>query len=338
MDQSSPIREGFSSLGRDSAVVLAEVAWRWAFGAAAIALSGAALLVYLNSLTVSSAELWGLRSRTPWLVVDAVVRILRGSGPRFLLTALLVTFGLSVTWIVVASLGRAATLARLCSDVRNPAVASELAVATSQSEFPVRPHEFRRLVVLHFIRAVFFYATMIAYIGAAIVADRAARSGTEPSLGVYLVIFFLLAIVISFARSRVVWLASVAVIYVVAQGHSVVCALQRAAGLYTRRPGQITRINTIIGLMHFVIFMVASFMSVSAFVLFGEVPAGVVIVAIALIALLYFASADFLHIARMAAYVSLIEGEDSTLAPHPSVPDPARPADATAPPLGSPAW
>ncbi|MBV9086227.1 MAG: hypothetical protein JOY79_01970, partial [Acidobacteriaceae bacterium] len=126
MDQSSPIREGFSSLGRDSAVVLAEVAWRWAFGAAAIALSGAALLVYLNSLTVSSAELWGLRSRTPWLVVDAVVRILRGSGPRFLLTALLVTFGLSVARIVAVSLGRAATLARLCSDVGNPAVASEL--------------------------------------------------------------------------------------------------------------------------------------------------------------------------------------------------------------------
>ena len=326
MPQGSPIRAGFDSLRREPAVVLAEVAWRWTFGAAAMALGTASLMVYLNTLTVSRAEMWALRSKAPWLMADAVVHILEGSGPRLALILFLVTAALTIAWIVTASMGRAATLARLCHE----ATASPTLAQSVKLGHPT----FRRVILLHVVRVVFFFACAIAYVGVVILAGRAAGTGSEPSFGVYALVFILLAMVITFAHSRVTWLASVAAIFVVRYDETVVRAMQRSGALFIRRPGQITKINTVFGLVHFVLFVVASFMSLAGCALFGQVPAGIALAVVGLITLGYFAFADFLYIARLAAYVALIESDEMPVVPAPAQPEPALPSP---PPLESPA-
>jgi len=330
MPQSSPIRAGVDALRREPAVVLAEIAWRWAFGAAAIALSTASLMVYLSTLTVSRAELLGVRSRSPWLVVDAVVHILSGSGPRLALIVFWAATALTIAWIAAASLGRAATLTRLCNE--------RIGYSTlAQNARVGQPPTFGRIVLLHVVRAVFFWVSTIAFIGATILADRAARAGSEPSFGVYALVFLSLSLVITFAHSRVSWLASVAAIFVMLYGVRVAPALERSIALYARRPGQITKINTIFGVVHFAVFLAAGFMSLSALALLGQVPAGVSLGLFAVIMLAYFAFADFLYIARVAAYVSLIEGDGPTWVAQPGQPGSVLPSSAPAPPLESPA-
>jgi len=52
----SPTREGFRAIWRQPALSLAEVAWRWSFGAAAGVLLSVGLLEYLDSLPVAGAD------------------------------------------------------------------------------------------------------------------------------------------------------------------------------------------------------------------------------------------------------------------------------------------
>ena len=66
----SPTIEGFRSIFRRPALPLAEVAWRWSFGAAAFVLVGLGLLEYLNTLPVSPTDLLMLRTGHPVLVPD----------------------------------------------------------------------------------------------------------------------------------------------------------------------------------------------------------------------------------------------------------------------------
>jgi hypothetical protein len=69
------------------------------------------------------------------------------------------------------------------------------------------------------------------------------------------------------------------------------------------------------GIAHAVAFVSAS--SVSAFPLaFAEVlPAGMILGGVILVALIYFAVADFLYVGRLAAYVFLIDVRESETQP-----------------------
>jgi len=57
MPRPSPTLEGFRVLFRLPSLGLAEIAWRWALGAAFLASFAFATLQYLNSLPVSAADM-----------------------------------------------------------------------------------------------------------------------------------------------------------------------------------------------------------------------------------------------------------------------------------------
>jgi len=76
----SPTIEGFRSIFRRPALPLAEVAWRWSFGAAAFVLIGLGVLEYLDSLPVSPTDMLMLRTGHPMLASSALSHIARGSG------------------------------------------------------------------------------------------------------------------------------------------------------------------------------------------------------------------------------------------------------------------
>ena len=104
---------------------LAEIAWRWSFGLAAIA-----VLAFISpriSWTLSRSqrgEMFLLRTRQPVLMLQALARIFQGSAPRAATAFVVLTLALSLAWIVLASLGRAATLKTLTNTSAVPAVAA----------------------------------------------------------------------------------------------------------------------------------------------------------------------------------------------------------------------
>ena len=109
----SPTLEGFRAVFRRPSMTFAEIAWRWTVGAVAGVVSLFALVEYLDTLPITEADAAMLGTRHPALVSRAISHILRGSLNRVVFAALLAAFALAVFWIVVASLGRAATVRAL---------------------------------------------------------------------------------------------------------------------------------------------------------------------------------------------------------------------------------
>src|SRR5207248_7995896 len=110
MAQPTPTIEGFRTIFRRPALGFAEVTWRWTFGAAGWALLILSVFEYLNSLPVTSGDVFFLRTRHPFLVSQAVAHITAGSGERVAAATIVVALALAILWIICSSIGRAATI------------------------------------------------------------------------------------------------------------------------------------------------------------------------------------------------------------------------------------
>lgn len=285
--------------------------WRWSFGAAACVLLGFGFAEYLDTLPVSDVDILFLRTRHPLLISEAVSRILRGSGPRFVLAAVLLFSALAILWILFASLGRAATLRPLLEYIRKRACRSQTqnthiapACVPAPETFP--PVRLRSLAGLHFLRTSLALAACASCVAALILAGFiSSKDDPHPGLVIFsalLVLFFVWC-----AWSSVSWFLSLASIFVVRQGEDTFAALSSAVGLCRDRGGPVAVVGTWFGLAHLVFFAVAT--SVVAFPLsFARVlPVGFVLAAVLALTLIYFAIIDTLHVARLAGYVAILE-------------------------------
>jgi len=299
MKRGSPTLEGFATLFRLPSLGMAEIAWRWSFGLAVTALLAFSFREYLSTLPVTAADLFMLQTRHPALVLQAIARILQGSAPRVVTALIVLTLALTLAWIVLASLGRAATLKTLF----------EFFCKSDGSRSTV--WRLTSLMGLNFLRAAALLAAVVGSVGAVLVAG-AASSKTDPSPESALLIFWMLMMFVGLAWLMLNWFLSLAAIFVVGDGRTTFGALSSAADLCRDRPGAVIAAATWFGVAHTTAFVVAS--SVAAFPLgFAQVlPGGVVLGGVILVTLIYFAIADLLYVGRLAAYVFLIESPEST--------------------------
>lgn len=305
MKPRSPTLEGFRTILHRPSFGFAEIAWRWSFGAAAGVLLVFSFFEYLDTLPVSNGDLVLLRTRHPILISRAVLDIFRGSSFRLLETLAVLAVTLGAAWVVVASLGRAATLRALVAQFRGSDGAS-LRHEDNSWGFP-------SLVALNCFRLA---ATLSAAIGclAAVLVGAAASHPSNPSPGSAFLIMLTIIMLVGFAWSIVNWFLSLAAVFVVARGQDTFGSIRAAVDLCLARPGSIFAAGTWFGLAHITAFVVAS--SVVGFPLaFAAIlPAGAVLGGILLVTLLYFVIADFLYIGRLAAYVAMVELPESPVA------------------------
>ena len=116
MKRRSPTLEGFKAVFRQPSHRPGRDRWRWSLGSAGIALFMFTFIEYLDTLPVTPLDTLLLRTRYPVLVGQALAHILRGSALRLVEAGILLGLGFAVAWMVVASLGRAATLKALLGD------------------------------------------------------------------------------------------------------------------------------------------------------------------------------------------------------------------------------
>jgi hypothetical protein len=310
MKRRSPTLEGFQAMFRLPALGLAEISWRWSFGVAATAGLLFALREYLATLPVTAGEMLLFRTRQPALILRALARIFQGSVPRAAITLMVLAIALTLAWIVVASIGRALTLKALLEYVLSGSSAGSSAGSKEarDAEGPTNSaaHELLSLLMLNTLRAALLLAGSLSVVGALLIA-QAASSPDDPSPGRVLLIFWMLTMVIGLVCPLLNWYLSLAALFVVRDGASALGGLVKVTDLCRERPGSLAAIATWFGIAHAVVFVVAS--SAAAVPLgFGELlPAGMVFGGLLMVALLYFAAADFLYVGRLAAYLSLIE-------------------------------
>jgi hypothetical protein len=323
MKRRSPTLEGFQVLFRQPALGLAEIAWRWSFSLAVAASLVYSVGQYLATLPVTSVEMFLLRTRQPALILQALTRIFQGSGPRAVAAAVVLTLALALGWIVLASLGRAATLKVLFGYFRKNSEPGDSALnATAFQE--ARPvWRLPSLVGLNCLRAGVTLAALVSATLGALLLAAASSSKTDPSPARALLIFFVLTMLMGLAWTILNWLLSLAEVFVVGKGLDAFSALVSAVNLCRTHPGPLAAAATCFGMIHLLAFTIATSVVGLPLGFAGVLPGGAVLGGVLMVTLLYFAIVDFLHIGRLAAYVCIVDQppagtQPSAVGPQPS--------------------
>jgi hypothetical protein len=306
---------------RRPAVSFAEIMWRWCFGAAACFLLGFGFLEYLDTLPVSNTDRLLLSTRHPILVSHALSRILEGSTLRFVTATIVLFSALAMLWVLLSALGRGATLQPLLSYVRERArsFAPESApgpedLASEECSWRLRP-----LIGLNFLRASLALAACGSILAALIFAGFASTKA-HPHPGAVFLLSCMLVMAVWLTWSSISWFLSVASIFVVRQGADTFGSLASAVELCRQRFGPVMSVGTWFGLTHLVLFFVATSVVSFPLGLARFLPPGIVMSAVLLLTLIYFALADTLHIGRLAAYVAILEAPPERKTPPPVPP------------------
>jgi hypothetical protein len=295
MNSFSPAANGLRVAFRRPAITLAEIAWRWSFVAAAWILGLLLLFEYMDSLPVHRVDRLLLRTNQPVLIARAIRRIFQGSAFRFTEAGALLAIGLAIGWIVLASLGRVATV---------EAVLEEFGLSQPSGNRRV----LRALMRLNVLRVSVTSCAVVAAIGAMLISNSLWAS-THISAGDASILFFFMLLLIWTAWVLLNWFFSLATISAVAEGKPSLAASGAALHLCERKPGAILITSFVFGLAHIAAFVSASVVGFMLLAPMGSVPQ-LVLLAQALLIAAYCAFANWLYTARMAAYVSIIRAED----------------------------
>jgi hypothetical protein len=290
MSRSHAIRSGFGAIFRDPLVYAAELAWRWTYGIAAWLLVVYGALLFLGSLPVSDRDAIGLSGIIPGLFAEALANIFRGSGPKLVRLALMYFLGLSLLWLVAASIGRSATLSALLG----------------------RPVRLRTILRLHFLRLMVATAAWIAYGGALVVAFNAARfeNGQGYHPGRLYLVFIVLSLVISTAWSSASWYLSLGPMLSARHGSGVFDSLYDAAALVRRQPTQFTWVGIVFAVIRTVVWFGTFFLFMTVLSVALQTPSAVASALLILFLALYSVVSNFLYLARMNSYLRIMDWDD----------------------------
>jgi hypothetical protein len=323
----SPTAEGFRAAFRQPSLALAEISWRWVTGAIATALLFFGLFEYLKSLPVTNGELLFLRSRQPYLVSQAIARILRGSLNRAVMAALLAAMMLALFWIVAASFGRIATVRAMLEHFQDTTRrASGASGGQHLSSAGVsRGQPMLTLMRLNFLRVALAIAASLGFVGAAILAGFASPDA-HPRPGLALLLFLPLAALVCLLWWGLNWLLSLANLFAVRESNDAVSAISAAVVFCRERTGPVAAVSTWTGLAHLVAFVGAMTVVSMPLGFAGILPGRLILAVMILLTLVYFALADWLYTARLAGYVCIAEMPEELLKPVPPQPIPIPPA------------
>jgi hypothetical protein len=292
MSRRSPTLQGFELMFRQPSLCLAEVAWRWSFGFAAVILSLLAVREYLNTLSVTNRDLLLLRTRQPTLVSEAIARIFHGSAPRAVIAFIVLAVGLALIWVWIASVGRTVTLRRILELFRDSSAQSGIRLGA--------------MAELHFMRVAVSIGAVLAGIAAFLISARISTP-QNPSPGSVVLIFFTLLFFIGAAWSFLNWVLSLSSIFVVTEGRNGFRAVSRAVSFLRDHSGAVLVTGTWFGLSHLTLFVVTSSMVAFPLAFAQILPPAMVLGGVLLILLLYFAAADFLYVGRLTSLVAILE-------------------------------
>lgn len=328
----SPTSEGFRAAFRRPLLTLAEIMWRWTAGGTAAALLLFGLIEYLDTLPVTNGELLFLRTRQPYLVGEAIAHILRGSLNRGAMALLLATLLLGVLWIVAASVGRIATVRALLNYFRRDFGPRSAGGVRNDGETDDASNVSRKslpaLLRLNFLRGAVALAAVFGFMGAAILAGFASPDANpQPALAFFL--FLPLAALIWLAWVALNWLLSLAGMFAVRDGEDAVGAISSAVTLCRERTGPVAAVSFWTEMAHLVAFVGATTVVSMPLGLASVVPWRLVVLAVLLVTLAYFALADWLYMVRLAGYVCIVEMPLALLKP--ALPPPPSPLLQTTP-------
>lgn len=291
------MRDGWRVLMRAPGVILAEIIWRWTFGATMLVLLFISFREYFSSIEVSQAEYALMKSMEPftWVAIAARVTQAFVSGVRDMGPVLVPA--LCLLWVGLATIGRAATVRSLAAEEGRTNWIS--------------------LTALHVFRVGITFAALLAFFGAG--AILSSFLDAEKNFGLLFLLNFAALLAISTIWSAVNWFLSVASMFASRDAAGVRDSMRGAADLYYSGAGRVGIRFALLRSVLVIVVTVASLMMTAAWV---QGSGRAAVLGIAVITLVYFAIADALYVWRLAAYIGLTEPEIAIPSAEPLPPEP----------------
>ena len=311
----SPARAGFDAVIRRPALVLAEIAWRWGFGLASLALMALTCGLFLASIRVSDADLQLARSGSPWIAADVLARLIAANKAPLLRGLAVLVPGIAILWTVAAAVGRMITTPPLLASPRiveghdfgRAAVVAKKNPALAAGDTGRHKQNFSALLGISFLRAALMLALIAGYFGCALLAAEVSNmAGGAPGAVVqaFLLVFLPLFLLVMLAWGALNWFFSIAPIFAVRDGRSTLASFSDGVRLFSANKRDFIAIGSAYGLAKSLAIVVVTLAGLALVPALSGVPALLTAVLIA-ITLAYFAFADLLNLARLASYAVL---------------------------------
>lgn len=293
------LRDNIARIRRNPSLLAIEVAWRWIFGAVALALLAFALVRLQHAVIINPEEEAQLHSMSPELIGQALVLIAYRAIPIALRLAALIVPALLVLWTVAASVGRAAIMTSLIGQDR----------AHMRWSAFIGVHALRALSVLGL-----FGGYLAASFGAALFANP-----ENPNYLLSALVFLVMFAITVALWMWVHWVLSIAAIYPVKDDASLLVSITSAFQLVRRRPGKLAGVATGNGTARSLVALVFTFFGLLPLPLYSAAPGLLTVIEI-IIALAYCVVSDWFLLARMVGYMEVALEADTATSANPAQP------------------
>ena len=280
----NPITQGLRAVMRDPAIYMVEILWRWSFAILACLLVVGVGLILLGPLHVGPVWDNAWRSRDPQRMSQVLLGVVLILGVKVIITAALaVPLAIALLWGILSALGRFVTVKRLRAGLTSL--------------------RFRTILALQLLRGFVGWFSLVllfaATFGEALIASR----GPKPDLLLYYLMMLPSVILISAFWLTVNWYLSLAAIFG-REGQSFRGAFRQARQTVRLQRSDVAGTGFVFLLFRIVILLIATAICGLTSGMAGTAPQSYFVLLI-VVSLAYFAVADFLYMARMAAYLAL---------------------------------
>jgi len=292
MPHPNPGRAGFDLVLRRPALVLAEIAWRWSFGLASLALLGLTCILFLASIRVSESDMQLARSGSPWIVADVLAHLLQANRAPLLRAVAVLVPGMAILWTIAASVGRLITVPSLVTP----------RAGKSSAALPA-------LLAISFLRTALALALIAGYLGCAALAALVANTiGGEPQQQVQISFFIFMPtfLLVLLVWALLNWFFSIAPIFAIRDSRPALASFSDAVHLFTTNKRDFLAIGSAYGLAKTIAIIIVTIAGIVLGVTLSSYPTLDTTVLIVL-TLVYLAFADLLNLARLASYAVLAE-------------------------------
>lgn len=279
----NPITQGLRAVTRDPAIFLVEILWRWSFAVLACLLVAGVGMMLLGPLHVGKAwdSAWG--SRDPQRIGQFLVVIVLLLGTKLIIVAIAIPLAIALLWGILSALGRFVTVKRLRAG---------LTLLRFRTVFAL---QLLRGLVSWFALILLFATTL----GEALIATR----GTQPDLVLYYLMVMPSVVLIGVSWLILNWYLSLAAIFG-REGQSFRGAFRQARQTVRQQRSDFAGTGFVFLLFRTVILLIALAVCGLTSGMAGTAPRSYFVLLL-VVSLAYFAVADFLYMARMAAYLAL---------------------------------
>ena len=276
--------------------MFAEIAWRWIFGISTLALAAFAMVRLEHAIVVYPEEQEMLSSRSLLQIAQAILEIGHRARPLAVHLGVIVIPAILLLWIIAATVGRGYVLSRFPS--------REL----------ISPR-WLAFLVFNLLRMISVVLFLVAYLGCSF-ATSLVINPYAPNYALGVLIFLSLFLIALAAWSFLHWIISIAGIYAARQDLGVFQSLSATIQLLRaswRELFSVSAQNSSVRTLAAIVFTVLALLPLVVY----RIPLLFWTFEIAL-SLAYCVASDILLLARLVAYLEIIERSPETVAANPA--------------------